>query len=359
MVFLSGPRQCGKTTLAQSLFEELKVTSPEERYLNWDNTKDRERILREEFPSDKGLFILDEIHKYTRWRQLLKGLYDKRKATLQILVTGSAKLDFYRRGGDSLQGRYHHLRLHPLSVNEINSQNAVKELFTFGGFPEPFLLKSEDESRRWSREYRTRLIREELLDLERVKEVSLLEKLTLRLPELVGSLLSINALREDLQIAHQTAARWIELLERMYHIFRIYPFGAPRIRAVKKEAKHYHFDWNVVASTGARFENLIACHLLKECHYLEDTKGLDRELKYFRDTDGREVDFVIVEGRKPLYFIEAKARERDVSPSLRYLKAKFPNVPAVQVLLEFDDDLVNRDGIRICNAQRFLKELAV
>ena len=362
MVFLSGPRQAGKTTIAQGILKSrYDPAEHKSRYLNWDDSADRELIFRGASPYAPGLVVFEELHKYARWRQYLKGLYDKRKDELQILVTGSARLDYYRRGGDSLQGRYHHLRLHPLSLREVHpyAGDALADLLALSGFPEPFLSGSADEARRWSREYRSRVLREDLGDLEKVSELSLLEHLAVRLPDLVGSPLSLNALREDLQVAHQTVSRWVGILERLYQIFRIYPFGAPTIRAVKKEAKHYQMDWTLVAAPGARFENLVACHLLKENHFLEDTKGIDRELRYFRDVESREVDFVVLEEKRPIRFVECKLSGRDASPSLRYLHHKFPAVPAIQLEAAGDFDIMTKEGIRICAAARFLSELAV
>jgi hypothetical protein len=358
MVFVSGPRQSGKTTMARHLCKAAGV-DVDRRYLNWDAAEDREKIILERFPAGAGTLVLDEIHKYSRWRQVIKGLYDKRGEELQILVTGSARLDHYRRGGDSLQGRYHFYRLFPLSCAELGSPSpsTLTDLLTYGGFPEPFLLQSEKESRRWSREYRTRVVREDLADLERVQDISLIEKLLLRLPELVGSPLSINALREDLQVSHQSVSRWIAMLENLYAIFRIYPFGAPKLRAVKKEAKHYHLDWTLVKDAGTRFENLVACHLLKWCSYLQDTEGRDVELLYFRDIDRREVDFVITENGTPIEFVEAKTSGKSLSPSLRYLKLRFPSTRATQVSLEATEDLVTKEDIRISPAPLFLSEL--
>ncbi len=355
MVFIGGPRQAGKTTLAKHL-SEAEGFDIRKRYLNWDAPADRENIITEVFPAGPGYIVLDEIHKYSKWRQIIKGLYDKRGDELQIIVTGSARLDYYRRGGDSLQGRYHFFRLFPLTFRELGIQNreTVSDLLVYGGFPEQFVRQSEKHTKRWSREYRTRVIREDLADLENVKDLGLIEHLALRLPDLVGSPLSINALREDLQVSHQSVSRWISMLENLYMIFRVYPFGAPKIRAVKKEAKHYHLDWTVIKDNGKRFENLVACHLLKWCLFLQDTEDREIELRYFRDIDKREVDFVIIEDEKPVYFIECKKSDKNISRSLYYLKVRFPDVPAIQVLLEDDIDLVTKDDIRICSAHYFL-----
>ncbi len=352
MVFLGGPRQVGKTTLG------LRLLQNPDGYLNWDVPEHREKILKWEIPPEPRL-VLDEIHKYRGWRNHLKGLYDARKGKQEILVTGSARLDYYRYGGDSLQGRYHFLRLHPLSVAELEIENesGLADLMAYGGFPEPFFAASETESRRWSLEYRTRLVREDLVSLERVQDLGRIELLMLNLPERVGSPLSINALREDLQVGHATAAHWIEILERLYAVFLLPPFGAPRLRAVKKERKHYHFDWTLVPEAGLRFENLTACHLLKWAHFQRDTQGREVELRYFRDVLRREVDFVLCEGRNPTHFIECKESDAAVHPGLKYLKERFPKAEAWQIALRGKKDYVSLEGIRVAPAWKFLKEL--
>ena len=355
MVFVAGPRQVGKTTLARMLPEAHSG------YLNWDVAGDRERILRRELPPSR-LWIFDEIHKYRNWRNYLKGVYDAHGAPPhgpRILVTGSGRLEAYRFGGDSLQGRYHLLRLHPLSVAELglDTPDDLRGLLVLGGFPEPYFGASEVEARRWSRDYRTLLIREEVTSLERIRDLGTLELLMLRLPELVGSPLSINAIREDLQVSHKTAATWLEAFERLHAVFRLAPFGSPLIRAVKKERKHYHLDWSVVPAEAARFENLVACHLLKWVHHQQDTQGRDLELRYFRDTDGREVDFVIVDRRRPILCVECKWADVSVDRSLRYFKIRFPDCDAWQISATGTKDHVNADGIRVAPALTLLKTL--
>ncbi len=352
MVFLGGPRQVGKTTLAKAVLKDFKG------YLNWDIAQHRELILKRELPPAKFL-VFDELHKYRGWRNYLKGLYDASPKNLKILVTGSARLDLYRFGGDSLQGRYHYLRLHPLSVAElkIRKQEDFMSLLELGGFPEPFLGGSKIEAKRWSREYRNRLIREDVLSLERIQDLGRLELLMIRLPDLVASPLSLNALREDLQVSHKTLSSWIAVLERIYAIFRLSPFGAPKIRAVKKEQKHYHFDWSLVPQWPQRFENLVASHLLKWIHYEQDTKGRDIDLRYFRDIDGREVDFVIVENNSPVTLIECKYSDDAISKSLKYLKNKFPKSEAWQIHATGKKNYITPEGIRAAPALEFLNLL--
>jgi len=352
MVFIAGPRQVGKTTLG------LSLPRAKAGYLNWDIAEHRERILRRELPSNP-LWFFDEIHKYRSWRNYLKGLFDGRPGSQQILVTGSARLDLYRFSGDSLQGRYHLLRLHPLSAAELGMQTRddLGQLLALGGFPEPFFGGSETEARRWSREYRNLLIHEEITALERIHDLGNLELLMLRLPDLVGSLLSINAIREDLQVSHKAVSNWMTVLERLYAVFRLTPFGSPKIRAVKKAPKHYHADWTPVPGKGPRFENLVACHLLKWVHHQQDTLGRNVSLRYFRDTDGREVDFIVTEKRKPFLAIECKWTDGGVDRSLRYFKARFPDCDAWQISAAGVKDFTSPEGIRVCPALIFLNSL--
>lgn len=361
MVFISGPRQTGKTTLAKRLLTSQGrdlATS----YFTWDSSSDRRQLMAERLPEKPGMVVFDEIHKYTRWRQLVKGFFDKSGKLYPILVTGSARLDLYRRGGDSLQGRYHHHRLHPFTVAEVGgpAEKALKSLMTLGGFPEPFLSQSETRARRWSRDYASRLIREDLASIERVSELALLERLVDRLPDLVGSPLSLNALREDLQVSQPTVARWMDILERLFAFFRLSPFGSPKIRAVKKEQKHYHYDWTVVKDPGLRFENLVAAHLLKWCHWREDSHGENVELRYFRDTDKREVDFVLMKDKKPTHFIECKLSDPKTTLPMKYLHERFPEVPCTQVVYQMEGARAHRTagGIAVVAAAGFLAGLA-
>lgn len=197
-------------------------------------------------------------------------------------------------------------------------------------------------------------MREDVRDLERVSDLGKLELLVARLPELVGSPLSVNALREDLQVAHKTAEAWVSILERLYSIYRLPPFGTPKLRAVRKAQKHYHVDWSVVPSEPARFENLVAGHLLKWVEREQDVEGRDLELRYFRDIDGREVDFVVVERRKPILFIECKLDDAPLDPGLRYLIERFPGVPAWQLSLRGTKEARSPGGVRFAPAVQWL-----
>ncbi len=349
MVFIGGPRQVGKTTLS------LNIAPDGRRYLNWGDLEDREFILRERYPVE-SFVIYDEIHKFGNWRTYIKGLCDKVRNDKKILITGSARLDYYSHSGDSLQGRYHYFRLHPLTVDElgIRTKADFESLLKLGGFPEPFLSGSDQQARRWKREYRSRVIYEDVRDLELTQKLSSMEVLLLRLPQLVASPLSINALREDLSCAHKTVSKWLDIFERMYSIFRLSPLGSPKIRAVKKEQKHYHYNWAEVENEGARFENLVASHALKWVHFLQDWQGRDVDLVYFRDIDGREVDLVITENRQPVCAIECKLNFNGISRNLRYFKSKYPDCDAYQVHQSDLQEFISKDGIRAVNWRSLL-----
>lgn len=320
MAFVGGPRQVGKTTFALGLLgDEADETHP--AYLNWDAKAGRSAIRRGELPPGEPFLLFDEVHKYARWRTLIKGIFDTERSRRRILVTGSARLDYYRKGGDSLAGRYRYFRLHPFSLRELNSTPAHSDLETllrFGGFPEPLFARDEREHRLWRRDRLARVVREDLRDLEQVREISLIEHLVDLLPSRVGSPLSVRSLCEDLQVDHKTAERWLQILENLYVCFRVAPYGAPRVRAVKKERKLYLWDWSCVDEDGPRFENLVASQLLKFCHWMEDTEGHAMELRYLRDTDKREIDFVVLKNRRPVFAVECKMADTTLSPAIRY-----------------------------------------
>ncbi len=361
MAFIGGPRQVGKTTLALSLLPTPNPKHP--AYLSWDDPRVPPRLRVGELPPGERVIVLDEIHKYARWRNLVKGLYDTEKGERRFIVTGSARLDHYRKGGDSLAGRYRYFRLHPFSLPELagNDERSADEhlaaLLTFGGFPEPLLEQSERALRLWQRERLTRVVREDLRDLERVREISLVEHLVDLLPSKVGSLLSIKSLREDLSVDHKTAEKWVSILENLYVCFRIPSFGTKRIRAIKKAQKLYLWDWSTVPEIGPRFENLVAAQLLKYCHWQEDVEGYRMELRYLRDTAGREVDFVVLRQGKPLFAVECKTGDREPSAAARYF-AERTAIPAFYQVHRGERSFAT-GKIRLLPFTRFCSELAL
>ncbi len=338
MVFVGGPRQVGKTTMGLSFLRPSHEKNP--AYLNWDILKHRQRILKNQIPLKHRLLVFDEIHKYKEWRGLLKGLYDGHRSGHSFLVTGSARLDHFSKGGDSLMGRYYYYRLHPFSLLEMNPTPNPKDLealLQFGGFPEPLLGQSVNDWRRWQNNRKKQVVYDDLRDLEQVKEISLIELLVEALPHRVGAPLSVNSLREDISASHKTVERWLGLLEALYMVFRIPPYGNSRIRTVKKEQKLYFWDWSQVERPAARFENLVASHLLKYCHYHHDTTGGHYQLAYLRDIDKREVDFLVTKDGRPFFAVECKLGQTALSSHLNYFQERLDIPRCFQVHLSRRD----------------------
>ena len=358
MVIVGGPRQVGKTTMALRFLIPADETNP--AYLNWDEPRIRRELLAGILPAGQSLIVFDEIHKYKGWRNLVKGFYDTRKSKTSFMITGSARLDYYRKGGDSLMGRYFFYRLHPLSLFEINknpTMEDLKSLLRFGGFPEVFLSQNQRDWRRWQKERVTRVIRDDLLSLEQVKDVTQLELLAALLETKVGSLLSIQSLCEDLNASHEAVTRWIRILENVYYCFRISPYGSPKIKALKKEQKLFLWDFSPIEKEGSRFENLVACNLLKYCHFLEDTEGEKCELRFIRDKEKREIDFVVLRDKKAVFAVECKTGSGVISPHIKYFSER-TNIPIFYQIHQTDRDYEGDNGrVRVMPFTKFVKEV--
>lgn len=374
MAFISGPRQVGKTTLAAHIGKAFFTNAYE--YLNWDNRDDRKLIMESGLPAGKKLVIFDEIHKYRHWKNYLKGEYDKHKEQCAIIVTGSARLDIYKKGGDSLLGRYRSYRLHPLSLAEVSGSHTIpdifkelrfaenisarKELFIallrFGGFPEVFCKQSDKNVRLWHNERIDRLIKEDIRDIEQVRDISLLQVLAELLSTKIGSLFSMNSLREDLGVTHKTIAFWVDVFERFYYHFRIYPFQSSLIKSLRKEPKLFLWDWSEVKDEGARLENMIASSLAKLCDFLYDTQGYKAKLNYIRDKEQREVDFLVSVDNKPWFCVEVKSSLKEVSAPLNYFGDKLKIPFRYQVVKESGVDIF-KGKARIISADTFLSGL--
>ncbi len=321
MVFVGGPRQTGKTTLAQALLAGRSSTAT--AYLNWDSDVDRRAILKLQWADEGRRVVLDELHKYARWKSWIKGIYDTRPVGLQILVTGSARLDVFRRGGDSMLGRYHYWRLHPFCLAERPAKMTVEEAFgrlmRVGGFPEPFLDNDPRTARRWQVTRLERILRDDVRDLESVQKISTLELFVDALRSRVGSAVVLRNIAADLQVSPTTLKVWLDVLERMYLLFVVRPLTQNVGRAVQKAPKVYFFNtMDVIGDDGARYENFVATQLLKRLHFSEDNEGHRYGLHYIRDKEGHEVDFAITKDRQLDQLIEAKWADSDPAPSLRY-----------------------------------------
>ncbi len=333
MVFVTGPRQVGKTYLAKDLRREFK----ESVYLNNDDISDIQTIRGRSWPLNAELVVLDEIHKMKGWKNFLKGAFDTRPARQSFLVTGSARLDTFRQAGDSLAGRYFLYRLHPLSVKELSSvtppYEAVSALNKLGGFPEPFLSGSEDYANRWRRQYYTDIIREDVLDFSRIGEMRALRMLVEMLRARVGAPLSYASLARDLEVAANTVRKYIEILESLHLVFTVRPFHKNIARSLLKEPKIYFYDSGYIdADEGVRLENTVAACLLKHVHYLQDARGKDVSLHYIRTKEGKEVDFVLAEKGQMTHFIEVKLSDDGPAPNLKYFSERHPKISAVQLV---------------------------
>lgn len=373
MVFLGGPRQVGKTTLARSIAElELRHT-----YMNWDNPQHRLAITRQQWPPDTNCLVFDEIHKYEPWKNLIKGMWDTRINQEKFIVTGSSKLDIYRASGDSLQGRYHYHVLHPFSLKELFYKNSInytmpeqchpfefpekgetiQELFKFGGFPEPLLEGEERTLFRWQNQRFERIFREDIRDSEKIRFLSQVELLGTLIPERVASPLSLASLSEDVQTSPKTIINWMELLCRNYYTFRVMPYHFRFERALKKESKYYLWDWSQVENKDARFENMIASHLLKFCDFYYYSFGLKIKLWYLRDRQKREVDFLVTWNNKPWFMVECKLKSDSHRP-LVYFGDKLNIKQRFMVTMDEKRHFMDKkNNIHVIPASKFLMAL--
>ena len=333
---LSGPRQVGKTTISKKLASSFM-------YLNYDSASDRKIISNSEWQRDVELVIFDELHKMKGWKSWIKGVYDTEGLQPNILITGSARLEVLKKGGDSLAGRFFSYRLHPLTVKEICSflnedpKQALDNLIRFGGFPEPYLKGNETFAKRWRRSHIDTIIREDLLDIERVRDIKAIEILIDLLKVRVGSQTSYSSLANDLQVSIPTVKHWLQILENLYVIFPVRPYHKNITRSLLKEPKYYFYDTGAVeGDMSAKLENVVALALLRELHLLEDTTGSRIALHYLRDKDKNEVDFLTLIDNKPSLMVEVKVSDDEFSKSLYKFHNYLPDVKPLQVVYKLN-----------------------
>lgn len=356
IVLLSGPRQVGKTTLSRQV-------SPSHVYLNFDAAADRKMINAQEWDRDTDLVIFDELHKMKKWKSWIKGVYDTEGVRPSLLVTGSARLDTYRKGGESLAGRFFSYRLHPLTVKEIcdylgeSSEQALDKLIRIGGFPEPYLKNNDRFAKRFRRIHTDMIIREDLLDLERVRDIKSIEIMIDLLRDRVGSTTSFTSLANDLQVSIHTVKHWLQILENLYIIFPVRPYHKNIARSILKESKYYLYDTGAVqGDLGAKLENTVACALLRELHFIEDTTGSRVSLHYLRDREKHEVDFLAVIDNQPVCMIEVKAGSENFSPSLFRFHDRLKTASPVQVVHGLKRKK-SKHSARMIPAHEFLRDI--
>lgn len=330
MVIITGPRQVGKTWLAKDVAGHYENAV----YLNHDSMEDRILIRKKTWLDKTELLVLDELHKMSGWKNYLKGLYDTKPDHLKILVTGSASLDTFRREGDSLAGRYFRHRLNPLSIAEIPDADelCLDRLIKRGGFPEPYLAEEDSHADRWRMQYVDGLIRTDILDFEKIRDLKAIETTLELLRRRVGSPVSVSSLSEDLACSPHTIKRYIDILEALYIIFRVTPYINNIARSILKEPKIYFYDTGlVIGDEGARFENMMAISLLKHCHFIEDYKGKRASVHYLRTKEKKEVDFALAVEGEEILLLEVKVSDKKISPALIYFHNKY-QLPAIQVV---------------------------
>lgn len=354
IVLLSGPRQAGKTFLAR----QLPLSSD---YLNFDSMKDRKAIITGQWDRSKELVVFDELHKMKKWKSWIKGIYDTEGVRPRLLVTGSARLETYRKAGDSLAGRFFSFRLHPFTVkevsNQMDSQEALTRILRFGGFPEPFIKNDDEFTKRWRRTHLDLILREDLLDLEKVRDIKSMELLVEMLRERVGSTINYASLAADLQISDHTVKHWLQILESLYVIFPVRPFTKNIARSILKDSKYYFFDTGAVeGDEGARIENAVASALLRELNFHEDMTGSKVALHFIRDKEKREIDFLTLVDGKVRHLIEVKAADGVFSKNLFRFKNQFPASQALQVVHNLDRKKSTPE-LQMISAHEFLAHL--
>lgn len=353
MILISGPRQCGKTTLSKSLFNQFD-------YLNFDLSEDRERILKKYWNRKAESIIFDEIHKMKNWKSWIKGIYDTEGNSPNIVVTGSAQFDTFSKVGDSLAGRYFSYRLHPIDIKEactycnLSPDEALERLLKFSGFPEPFLNEREIFYRRWQKTHLDIILRQDFLDLYAIRYIKTLEILVDMLKIRVGNQSNYSSIGRDIQTDHKTVKNWIDMLENIYAVFRVHPFHKNIARSILKEPKIYFYDVARVKDIGAQLENLVALSLLKAIHFMEDTEGYKGSLHYLKTKDGQEIDFCVCIEDKPVLIIEVKTRDTKPSSAFSIFEKDLKGVKKIQLVKNIDRPYSTPDGVEVLKLSNFL-----
>ncbi len=385
MRFIAGPRQAGKTTLARL---HLQAQGCKTLYYDWDLRPVRARYYTVPLFLEEDLLksgnkqtawvCFDEIHKMPKWKNILKEQFDVFEDRVRFIITGSARLDAFHRSGDSLAGRYFLHHLFPLTLREVTKNlswnpppenardfvegrfsepkfhaQALQQLLTFSGFPEPFLRASSSFQRRWRSQLLDQLVREDLRDLTKILALENVAKLVHLLPKRIGSPLSLNSLTRDIEESHTAVRSHIRALELIYVAFQLSPYSKKLQRSLRKEKKLYFFDWTLVGDPAACFENYVACELWSWVSSWNDAGIADFTLNYIRTRDGKETDFLIVRDGKPWILLEAKLSDQEMDSHHRHHARVLGGIPLVQVVREEGIARVFKPGEYHVSASRF------
>lgn len=382
MAFLMGPRQVGKTTISLDVASE----HPRHSYYNWDNPAEKLLFLEgpdaialqaglHELSADKLILVFDEIHKFGRWKNFLKGFFDAYEKSVKIIVTGSARLNIYKRGGDSLMGRYFYYRIHPLSVAEITtpvlvdsltrepspiSEEDWQALLEHGGFPEPFIQRSKEFSRRLQSMRKDQLFREDIRDSTRIQELAQLELLAELIRRQAAQSMDYLSLAKKVGVSIDTVRRWLQVLQSFYYCFSIQPWSKNISRSLLKKPKIYLWDWSLIEEEGHRHENFVASHLLKAVHFWTDRGLGDFGLYYLRTKDKVEVDFLVTRDEKPWFLAEVKTKAKGLSSSLYHFQEETNAPHAFQIVFDLPyvaKNCFEEKGPILVPAKTFLSQL--
>lgn len=358
IILLTGPRRVGKTTLSKMLKNDFD-------YFNYDSVDDRLALLERSWDRSKPLIISDELHKLKNWKSWLKGIFDNEGIPPSIVVTGSARLDTYKKVGDSLAGRFFQFRLHPFDLKEIHAlagsddpETELDRLLSFGGFPEPFLNGTHRFYNRWKRSHLDIILKQDLLDMVNVHQISQIETLIQLLKHRVGSPISYSSLAKDLQCSDKTVKSWLTLLENLYVIFMVPPYHKNIARAIQKSPKFYFYDTGqVLGDQGIKLENTVACAIQKELHFREDCLGEEGALYYLKNKEGKEVDFCIFKDGIAGTLVEVKWNDANLSANFEIFKKYFPDAKMVQISKNLEREKTFPNGAEVRRASKWLAEL--
>ena len=357
IALLTGPRQCGKTTLSKMLHDDYQ-------YINYDLAEHRLLLREKGWDRQKALIIFDELRKMDRWEAWLKGIYDVEGMPPALLVTGNISLEAFRKTGDALAGRRFQFRLHPLDLKEalkfsnLDKNDIFNRLMRVGGFPEPFLNGAQAYYNRWKRARADLILKEDLPSLTAVRDIQSVETLIDLLRARVGSPVFSHALARDLQKSSSTIRHWLKLLEDLYVVFKLTPYHKNIARSLLKAPKYYFYDNGMVqGNPGARLENLVACALLKETHRAQDVDGADFDLHFIRNKERQEIDFLVTREKQPWRLVEVKWQDDKLSPNFKKFLAEQP-LSRTQIVGELAQSKSFPGGERIEPAKDFLANLS-
>ena len=356
ILLITGPRQCGKTTLSKNLGLSFD-------YLNYDEREHHKTLIEKTWDRTKQYIIFDELHKKKHWKLWLKGIYDTEGIPPGLVVTGSTRLDTYKKMGDSLAGRFFHFRLHPFDIKEImklkicSADTALKRIFEFGSFPEPFLKPKKSFYGKWKKSQLDIILKQDLINIENLRYISSIETLVQLLRERVGSPVFYVSLAEDLNCSPKTVKNWLQVLENLYIVFKVLPWYKNIARSLVKAPKYYFYDTAYLRAESLKLENLTACALLKEIHFRIDALGEDYQLFYLRDKNKREVDFLITAENEPLLMLEVKKSQDNLSAGLKHFSKYLKNIKTIQLVQNLKREKTFPNGMEVRKASSWLSQM--